>query len=228
MVHGRYLLTPEAEAIMPMIELTQTLADLREDQTYALVDGYVRAGISANRILKVLWDGMAIIGDRFKNGKYFVSEMMFAGEIMRNVMMKLQPALENEGGIEKVSGKIILGTVKGDIHDLGKDIVKMVLSGHGFQVVDLGVDVAAEKFIEAIASHPDAKIVGMSVLLTSVFPSVQNIVDKITASGWRAKIKIMIGGAPVTTRVAEETGCDYYGEDAVAAVSYSKEIYHVE
>jgi len=213
---------------MQFHELTNHLADLQEDKVNLLVDGYVDDGISANLILKALWDGMSIIGDRYKDGKYFVSEMMFAGEIMRNVMLKLQPVLEKEGGVKKTTGKIILGTAKGDIHDLGKDIVKMVLSGNGFEVIDIGVDVAAEKFIEAIKTHPDAKIVGISVLLTSVFPSVQNIVAKVTASGLREKIKLIIGGAPVTDRVAEETGCDFYGEDAVSAVSYSMGIYHVE
>ena len=211
-----------------MHDLTNSLADLQEDKVYTLVDEYVKAGMTANRILKALWDGMSIIGDRYKDGTLFISEMMFAGEIMRNVMMKLQPVLEKEGDVDKTVGKVILGTVKGDIHDLGKDIVKMVLNGNGFQVVDLGVDVAAEKFIEAIKAHPDAKIVGMSVLLTSVFPSLENIVAKIKASGLRQKIKIIIGGAPVTARVAEATGCDFYGVDAVAAVGYSKGIYHVE
>ena len=208
-------------------ELTNSLADLKEDNVYGLVDEHVKAGISANRILKALWDGMSIIGDRYKNGTYFVSEMMFAGEIMRRAMIKLSPILEQEGGKEEIIGKVILGTVKGDIHDLGKDIVKMVLSGNGFHVVDLGVDVSAEKFINAIKTHSDAKIVGLSVLLTSVFPSVENIVKKINDSNLRQKVKIIIGGAPVTDRVAEATGCDFYGEDAVAAVSYSKGIYHV-
>ena len=213
---------------MHIHDLANSLADLQEEKVHMLVDEYVKGGMEANLILKALWDGMSIIGDRYKEGTLFVSEMMFAGEIMRTVMIKLQPVLEKEGGVEKTFGKVILGTVKGDIHDLGKDIVKMVLNGNGFQVVDLGVDVAAEKFIEAIKTHPDAKIVGMSVLLTSAFPSVENIVAKITASDLRAKIKIIIGGAPVTTRVAEATGCDFYGEDAVVAVSYSKGIYQVE
>jgi methanogenic corrinoid protein MtbC1 len=227
-VYGGNILISHGEKIMQIHDLTNNLAELREDKVYMLVNEYVNAKISANLILKALWNGMSIVGDRYKDGRYFISEMMFAGEIMRKVMLKLNPILDKEGGVKEIIGKVILGTVKGDIHDLGKDIVKMVLGGNGFHVVDLGVDVAAERFIEAIKSHPDAKVIGMSVLLTSVFPSLENIVSAIKAAGLHDKIKIMIGGGAVTARVAEETRCDFYGEDAVAAVSYSKEIYRVE
>jgi len=213
---------------MEIHELTKALSDLQEEKVYKLADGFLNEGFSANDVLRLLWDAMSIVGDRYKNGTYFISEMMFAGEIMRNVMMKLNPILEKEGGAKEIAGKVILGTVKGDIHDLGKDIVKMVLGGNGFQVIDLGVDVPAEKFIEAIKSHPDARVIGMSVLLTSVFPSIENIVGAIKAAGLRDRIKIMIGGAPVTARVAEATECDYYGEDAIAGVRYAKEIYNLK
>jgi 5-methyltetrahydrofolate--homocysteine methyltransferase len=226
-VFGINILISHIEAKMQIHDLTNSLVGLQEDNVLMLVDECVMTDIPANTILKAMWEGMSIIGDRYNEGTLFISEMMFAGEILRKVMIKLNPILDREGGVKEIIGKVILGTIKGDIHDLGKDIVKMVLNGNGFHVVDLGVDVAAEKFIKAIKAHPDAKVIGMSVLLTSVFPALENIVAAIKAEGLRDKIKIMVGGGAVTARVAEETGCDHYGEDAVAGVKYSKGIYNV-
>jgi 5-methyltetrahydrofolate--homocysteine methyltransferase len=165
---------------------------------------------------------MKIIGDRYNSEEYFVADLMFAGEIMRNVMKMLTPHMKGTGEMETV-GTVVMGTVKGDIHDLGKDVVIVTLQGNGFKVIDLGVDVPPENFVEAIKEN-NPELVGMSVFLTSCFPAAEKIVKAINDAGLHDKLKIMVGGAPVTDMVAEETGCDYYGKDAAAAVNYALSI----
>ena len=212
---------------MDLSHLKEAVAGLKEKEVYTLVDQFLTQGRPANDILKAFREGMATIGEMYDRGEAFVAEMMYAGDIMRNVMKKLSPAIEKEGGKQEIVGKVIIGTVKGDIHDLGKDVVILALQGHGFEVVDLGVDVPAEKFVEAIRSHPDAKVVGMSVFLTSVFGATGKTVKTIEDAGLRDQVKIMVGGGPVTNMVAKKTGCDFYGEDALAGVKYSKEAYAI-
>ncbi len=212
---------------MEFSKLTEAVVAFDENGIYTLVDEYLDQGMLANHILKAFRNGMSTLGDMYKREEIFVSDMMFAGEIMRNVMKKLKPILVNEGGPKEVFGKVIIGTVKGDIHDLGKDLVIMILRGNGFEVVDLGVDVPYEKVVEAIKSNPDSKILGLSVLLTSVFQATAMTVEAIKGAGLRDKVKIMVGGGPVTPKVAKETGCDFFGEDAVTGLNYAREVYGV-
>ena len=212
---------------MDFSKLTKAVVDFDESRIYTLVDEYLDQGILANHILKAFRHGMSTIGDMYKRETVFISDMMFIGEIMRNVMKKLKPILVNEDGPQKVFGKVIIGTVKGDIHDLGKDLVIMTFRGNGFEVVDLGVDVPYEKVVEAIKSNPDSKILGLSVLLTSVFQATAMTVEAIKKAGLRGKIKIMVGGGPITPRVAEETGCDFFAEDAFSGLNYAREVYGV-
>jgi 5-methyltetrahydrofolate--homocysteine methyltransferase len=201
------------------MDLKEALANLEENTIYEIVKKKLDGGTSAKEILKECQQGMKIVGDRYNQEEYFVADLMYAGEIMRNVMNTLSPHMKGEEGNEKV-GTVVMGTVKGDIHDLGKDVVNITLQGNGFDVVDLGVDVSAEKFIEAIQKNKP-QIVGLSVFLTSCFPATENIVKAIVDAGLRDKVKIMLGGAPVTDVVADETGCDYYGKDAANAVDYA-------
>jgi len=168
---------------------------------------------------------MKVIGDRYNAEEYFVADLMYAGEIMRNVMKMLEPHMRGAGGVENI-GTVVIGTVKGDIHDLGKDVVVITLQGNGFKVIDLGVDVSSQKFVQAIKDN-NPQIVGMSVFLTSCFPMSEEIVKAINDAGLRDRVKIMIGGAPVTEVVAEETGCDYYGKDAASAVDYALKVVNV-
>ncbi len=204
------------------MELKEALANLEEEKTYKIVEEKLADGSSASEVLRECQAGMKIVGDRYSTGEYFVADLMYVGEIMRNVMNTLTPHMKGSESVED-AGTVVIGTVKGDIHDLGKDVVTITLQGNGFKVVDLGVDVPAEKFVEAIRTNkPD--LVGLSVFLTSCFSSTKNIVKVISESGFRDKVKIMLGGAPVTAVVSEETGCDYYGKDAAAAAEYALKV----
>jgi len=201
------------------MKLKEALANLEEENTYRIVNEKLDAGSSAREILRECQTGMKIVGERYNSEEYFVADLMYAGEIMRNVMNTLTPHMKGSEDAED-AGTVVIGTVKGDIHDLGKDVVIITLQGNGLKVIDLGVDVPAEKFVEAIRENRP-EVVGMSVFLTSCFPSTENIVKAISDAGLRDRVKIMIGGAPVTEVVAKETGCDYYGKDAAAAAEYA-------
>ncbi len=212
---------------MNVKKITDLLVELDEDKVYEAVDAAIKAGSTGREILKVSQAGMAVIGDMYKREEAFVADMMFAGEIMRNILTKIQPLLDKEGGKGESVGKAIIGTVKGDIHDLGKDVVIIALEGNGFEVIDLGVDVPPENFVAAVTKNPDVKVVGLSVFLTSAFPSTEKTVKAIAEAGKRDQVKIMVGGAPVTQVVADETGCDYYAEDAAAGLNFTKSVYGV-
>jgi 5-methyltetrahydrofolate--homocysteine methyltransferase len=203
--------------------LSQAIADLAEEKAKQLIKEKIAAGVSADQVLKECQTGLAEIGKRYEEGKYFVSELMYAGEIMKDVMADLGPMLSGKSESEGTIGKVVLGTVKGDIHDLGKDVVALMLRGAGFEVIDLGVDVAPEKFVEAI-KETDAKVVGMSVFLTMAYEAATATVNAIKEAGLRDKVSIMIGGGPVTELVCEKTGCDFYGKDAVSGTNYALEV----
>ncbi len=203
--------------------LSQAIADLAEEKAKQLIKERIAAGVSADQVLKECQTGLAEIGNRYEEGKYFVSELMYAGEIMKDVMVVLGPMLSGKSESETAIGKVVLGTVKGDIHDLGKDVVALMLRGAGFEVIDLGVDVAPEKFVEAI-KETDAKVVGMSVFLTMAYEAATATVNAIKEAGLRDKVSIMIGGGPVTELVCEKTGCDFYGKDAVSGTNYALEV----
>jgi len=200
--------------------LSQAIADLAEEKAKKLIKEQIAAGVSADQVLKECQKGLAEIGNRYEEGKYFVSELMYAGEIMKDIMVDLGPMLSGKSESEKTIGKVVLGTVKGDIHDLGKDVVALMLRGSGFEVIDLGVDVAPEKFVEAI-KETDATVVGMSVFLTMAYEAATATVNAIKEAGLRDKVSIMIGGGPVTELVREKTGCDFYGKDAVSGTNYA-------
>jgi len=203
--------------------LSQAIADLAEEKAKGLIKEKIAAGVSADQVLKECQTGLAEIGNRYEEGKYFVSELMCAGEIMKDVMVVLGPMLSGKSESKTAIGKVVLGTVKGDIHDLGKDVVALMLRGAGFEVIDLGVDVAPEKFVEAI-KETDAKVVGMSVFLTMAYEAATATVNAIKEAGLRDKVSIMIGGGPVTELVCEKTGCDFYGKDAVSGTNYALEV----
>jgi methylmalonyl-CoA mutase cobalamin-binding domain/chain len=148
---------------------------------------------------------------------------LFSAEILKTVMDRLAPLLEGSQKKDSI-GSVVIGTVKGDIHDIGKNIVSTLLRGSGFDVVDLGVDVSAEKFIEAIKTT-GAKVLGMSALLSTTYPEMKNVVDAIREAGLREHVKIIIGGAPVNEQVRQFAGADYYAEDAVTGINLCKEIY---
>ena len=203
--------------------LSKYMADLAEEKVKETIKKELAAGVPASDILRECQAGMVEIGQKYEEGKYFVSELMYAGEIMKDIMSELEPMLKGDQKAETIRGKVVLGTVKGDIHDLGKDVVGLMLRGAGFEVIDLGVDVAPEKFVEAV-KESGATIVGMSVFLTMAYEAATATVNALKEAGLRDKVSIMVGGGPVTELVREKTGCDFYGKDAAAGTRYAMEV----
>ena len=178
-------------------------------------------GFSAAEILNTGMIGaMAVVGEKFKNNEIFVPEMLIAARAMKKGVEVLTPYLKAAGTESK--GKLILGTVAGDLHDIGKNLVGMMIESAGFEVIDLGVDVPAETFVETIKANPDCKIVGASALLTTTMDSLKNTVEVIKAAN--LGVKIMVGGAPITQEFADQIGADAYTPDAGAAAVKAKEI----
>ena len=165
---------------------------------------------------------MDSVGAKFKAGEIFVPEMLVAARAMKKGVEVLKPHLSS--GAATGLGKIIIGTVAGDLHDIGKNLVAMMIESAGFEVIDLGVDVAPEKFIEAVRANPDVKIVGCSALLTTTMPALRDTVAALNAQDFRSKIKIMVGGAPITQEFADEIGADAYTPDAASAAQKAKEL----
>ena len=181
----------------------------------ALMEKLTPKDILNNGLIK----GMDIIGAKFKKNEVYVPEVLIAARAMHAGMSILRPKLI-ETGVKNI-GKVAIGTVKGDLHDIGKNLVKMMLEGAGFEVIDLGTDVSIEKFVEAVKVHqPD--IVGMSALLTTTMVNMPEVIKALKAAGLRDKVKIMIGGAPITQNYADQIGADKYSPDAASAVDSAK------
>ncbi len=165
--------------------------------------------------------GMNVVGEKFKNNEFYVPEVLIAARAMHAGMDLVKPLL-TETGVEPI-GRVALGTVKGDLHDIGKNLVQMMLEGAGFDIYDLGVDVPAEKFVETAQSE-NCSIIAMSALLTTTMPAMADTIKALEEAGLRDKIKVMIGGAPVTQNYADEIGADGYAPDAASAVDKAKEL----
>ena len=162
---------------------------------------------------------MAEVGDRFEKREFFVPEMLIAARAMKAGVAVLKPLLGQEA--VGAAGKVVIGTVAGDLHDIGKNLVIMMLEGAGFQVIDLGVDVSPDAFVQAVRDH-SPHLVGMSALLTTTMMSMKSTIEAIEEAGLRDSVKVMIGGAPLTQRFADEIGADVYGQDANVAVRKAK------
>ncbi|SFR17592.1 cobalamin B12-binding domain-containing protein [Desulfoscipio geothermicus] len=206
-----------------MSELAKALTDLEENKVYQLVDEKIKNGVSPLDIIAECNEGMVGVGNLFSSGEYFLSQLIFSAEIFKNIMQQLEPLMPKSDAGDSAS-KVIIGTVKGDIHDIGKNIVANLLRGSGFDVIDLGVDVSAEKFVETVR-ETGARVLGLSALLNFTYPEMKNVVDALTEAGLRDKVTVIIGGAPCNEQVREFTGADYYAEDAVTGVNICKKIY---
>jgi methylmalonyl-CoA mutase cobalamin-binding domain/chain len=205
-------------------EITKALGELDEDLTLKLVQDTLKENVAPGEILKACQDGMNEVGARFEKQEYFVSDLIMSGEIFKQVCAVLDPLLK--AGSSKSLGKVVFGTVKGDIHDIGKDIVENMLKSAGFEVIDMGVDVPPERFIEAL-KESGAHVLGLCGLLTLAFDSMRDTVEAVKAAGLRDKVKIMVGGGPVDANVCKSVGADDWGADAQRAVSLSKGWYQV-
>ena len=195
--------------------LTSALVEMREDDVLVAVRAAQAAGTSSPDIIAALQAGMKDIGDKYEAGDYFLSELIMSAEIFKRALEEL--GLDRSAADTGMRGTVILGTVHTDIHDIGKNIVASVLSANGFKVVDLGVDVPAQKFVDA-ARDTDAKVIGLSCLLTTAFPAMKETVAAFAAAGLRDKVTIMIGGGPVNNELALQLGADGAGTSAQDAV----------
>ena len=186
-----------------------------------LVEEAIKEGCDPTEILNVgMIDAMGVVGDKFKKNEIFVPEMLVAARAMKKGVEVLKPHLA--GDSSATIGKYIIGTVAGDLHDIGKNLVAMMIESAGFEVIDLGVDVPAEKFVEAIKENPDCKVVGVSALLTTTMPAMKDTVKAIIDAGLQSQVKIMVGGAPITQEFADEIGADAYTQDAASAAQVAK------
>jgi len=185
-----------------------------------LVSQALQEDIVPKKILQEgLIQGMSIIGEKFKRNEVYVPEVLIAARAMHAGMDVLRPKLVETGA--KNIGKVAIGTVKGDLHDIGKNLVKMMLEGAGFEVIDLGIDVSVDKFVEAVKVH-QPNIIGMSALLTTTMVNMPEVIKALEAAGLRDRVKIMIGGAPITQNYADQIGADGYSPDAASAVDKAK------
>jgi len=206
-----------------LTELAQALVDLKKENVIALVENKLKEGSPPLEIVKDLNNGMIEVGDRFAAGEYFISELIYSSHIMKEAMTKLEP-LFKQNDVGGSGESVVIGTVKGDIHDIGKNIVVTLLRNAGFKVIDLGVDVAADRFVEAI-KETGAKVLGLSCLLNLAILEMKNVTEALKISGIRNKVKVIIGGQPIDEQVRDYVGADYYGTDAPTGVRICKQIY---
>lgn len=202
-------------------EIRQTVIEGQAKQVVPQVEQALAEGASPETILhEGLISAMQEVGRLFEEGEYFVPEMLIAARAMKAALAILQPLLVDQG-VEPL-GRIAIGTVKGDLHDIGKSLVAMMLEGAGFEIIDLGVDVAPERFIEEV--QKGANVIAMSALLTTTMPNMKATIEAIEAAGLRSQAIILVGGAPVTQAYAQEIGADGYASDASSAVRIARQL----
>jgi methanogenic corrinoid protein MtbC1 len=201
-------------------DLVKTLADLKEKEALKIVEDRLKAGEEPLKILDDARRAVEIVGKRFSDGEYFIPDLVYSGEILKSITDLVKPKISKAGEVKRL-GKVVLGTVAGDIHDIGKDIVVFMLDVNGFEVTDLGIDVPAQKFVDAI-KNTGSKVVGLSGFLTLAFQSMKDTVEAIKNAGLRDKVKIMIGGGQIDEQVRSFTGADAYGKDAMEGVKLAK------
>jgi len=205
-----------------LITIRTAVLDGDMDGISALVSSALSEGLAPESILsESLTAAMAIVGDEYERGERFVPEMLVAAETMKIALSILQPLLKEDD--VPPAGVVIIGTVEGDLHDIGKDLVAMMLEGAGFQVVNLGVDVSADAFVRA-ARESQADIVAMSALLTTTMVNMRGVVEALEAAGVRDTVRVMVGGAPLSSEFAESIGADGYASDAASAVRLAKHL----
>ena len=203
-------------------ELAQLIINADEEGATRTVEALIDQGVEPQQILDAgLIAGMNEVGDRFRRSEFFIPEVLLAAQAMKAGLATLEPRLLETRA--KRMGKMVVGTVQGDLHDIGKYLVGVMLEGAGFEVIDLGSDVAPDKFVEA-AKEVDADLIGMSALLTTTMVSMKSTIELLEAAGLKERVKTMVGGAPVSQDFADRIGADGYAPDAVTAVDKAKEL----
>ena len=202
-------------------ELRELVIKGKSKKVPGLVTDCLNEGVDPTEILNYGMIGaMDVVGEKFKNNEIFVPEMLVAARAMKKGVDTLKPALG--AGNATSYGKYIIGTVAGDLHDIGKNLVAMMIESAGFEVIDLGVDVPKEKFVEAVQANPECKVIGLSALLTTTMPAMKETVEALIEAGCKNQVKIMVGGAPITQEFADEIGADGYTADAASAAQMAK------
>lgn len=202
-------------------KLVDAIVNMKEDEAVSITNELIEGGGDPVKILDACREAVGIVGKRFEEGTYFLPELIMAGEMLSEISKIVKPKLQGTQESKK-AGKVLIGTVEGDIHDIGKDIVTFMLDVSGFDVLDLGIDIPPAKFVEAIKDF-QPEVVGLSGFLTLAFDSMVETVKAIKDAGLRDKVKIMIGGGQIDEVIKEYTGADAYGLDAMAAVNLTKE-----
>jgi len=203
-------------------EIAATVENGKVKLIEALVQESLDEGVDPNEILEGMIASMGVVGAKFQTNEIFVPEMLVAAKTMKKGVEILRPHLT--GDAVGKNGKFVIGTVAGDLHDIGKNLVALMIESAGFEVIDLGVDVPPERFVEAVKEHPECKIVGASALLTTTMESLKNTVKALIDNGCKSQVRIMVGGAPITQEFADEIGADAYTPDAGSAAVKAVEL----
>ncbi len=205
-----------------MHQLVEAMANMKEEEALRLVDELLAKGEDPQKILDLASEAMQVVGERYQDGTYFLPELIMSGEMMRRIGEVLKPQLAASKAQAKKLGTVVLGTVRGDIHDIGKDIVGFMLEVNGFQVHDLGIDQPEENFVKAVKDHKP-QVLALSGFLSVAFDSMKSTIEQVDKAGLRKDLKVIIGGGQMDDTVRKYTGADAYGDDAMAAVAFAKE-----
>lgn len=208
---------------MSQQQLIEAMSTIKEQEALAIAQDMVKQGADPFSILEACKQAMTIVGDNFAKGVYFLPELVMAGQILMQISELIKPLLKEASTSKESLGRVVVGTVEGDIHDIGKDIVVLMLEVNGFEVRDLGIDVPAAKFVEAVKEF-DPQVVALSGFLTVAFDNMKKTVEALKEAGLRDKVKIQIGGGQIDEEIRRYTGADDYGLDAMEAVSYAKKV----
>ena len=208
--------------------ISKAIVQLKWDEIATLTNETLEAGVPAVEILnRGLVPGMSVVGIKFKSGEIFLPEVLLSARTMKTALEILLPILKQQG-TGSMGGRVAIGTVSGDIHSIGKNIVVSMLQGNGLEVMDLGVDVDPERFVEVVRDNDDLQVLGLSALLTTTMPMMGATIKALGKAGLRQKIKVIIGGAPVTQAYADQIGADGYGTDAMAAVETARALIAIQ
>jgi len=202
--------------------LIEAISDMKEAEALGIVDDLLAKGEDPQKILDLSSEAMKVVGERYQEGTYFLPELIMSGEMLRKIGDVLKPKLAEKTDQQKKLGVVVLGTVRGDIHDIGKDIVGFMLDVNGFEVIDLGIDQPEEAFVEAV-KNSKPQVLALSGFLSVAFDSMKSTIEQVEKAGLREGLKVIIGGGQMDDTVRKYTGADAYGDDAMAAVAFAKE-----
>ncbi len=205
-----------------MHQLVQAMADMKEEEALRIVDDLLTQGEDPQVVLDLSSQAMQVVGERYQEGTYFLPELIMSGEMLRKIGEILKPRLAEKSKSKAKLGTVVLGTVRGDIHDIGKDIVGFMLEVNGFEVIDLGIDQPEENFVRAVKEH-HPQVLALSGFLSVAFDSMKSTIEEVEKADLRKDLRVIIGGGQMDDTVRRYTGADAYGDDAMAAVAFAKE-----